>query len=173
VLPRNVARAIPPGATEPAGTGLLHPASLFAIGVLLVNDHVLKEAWGGWWTGKLSDFAGLLLFPLLLQACWELGQTLLRRGWAPSVTVLSASVALTALAFAAVKLHPAAAGAFGFASVLLQWPVRVIAAIIGGDVLPALQPGIVVQDPTDLVALPMVLVSLWIGSRRSRNMGSV
>lgn len=32
--------------------------------VLLLNDLVLKEAFANWFTGKLSDFAGLFIFPL-------------------------------------------------------------------------------------------------------------
>ncbi len=41
-----------------------------SLAVLLVNDHVLKGGgWlPGWLTGKLSDFAGLLVLPLLLAA---------------------------------------------------------------------------------------------------------
>ena len=38
--------------------------SLVAVGVLLVNDHVLKDAYSSWLTGKLSDFAGLYFFPV-------------------------------------------------------------------------------------------------------------
>jgi len=37
-----------------------------SVAVLVVNDHVLKERFGGWWTGKLSDIAGLLVVALLL-----------------------------------------------------------------------------------------------------------
>lgn len=32
--------------------------------ILLLNDFVLKEHYGNWLTGKLSDFAGLFIFPL-------------------------------------------------------------------------------------------------------------
>lgn len=32
--------------------------------LLLVNDFILKQAFGNWFTGKLSDFAGLFIFPL-------------------------------------------------------------------------------------------------------------
>ncbi len=38
---------------------LLDPVFLFALGLLLLNDHVLKSAYHNVWTGKLSDFAGL------------------------------------------------------------------------------------------------------------------
>lgn len=35
--------------------------------VLAVNDHYLKQHHPSWLTGKLSDFAGLLIFPMFLQ----------------------------------------------------------------------------------------------------------
>ena len=41
------------------------PRTVGAILVLLINDHLLKGAAPGWVTGKLSDFAGLVFFPLL------------------------------------------------------------------------------------------------------------
>lgn len=34
--------------------------------ILLLNDLYLKEMWPNWFTGKLSDFAGLFIFPLFL-----------------------------------------------------------------------------------------------------------
>lgn len=41
---------------------------IFALAILALNDFVLKQAFGNWITGKLSDFAGLFVFPLLLSA---------------------------------------------------------------------------------------------------------
>src|SRR6187402_3574682 len=42
----------------------------FIIGlvILLLNDFVLKGLYGNWLTGKLSDFAGLFIFPLFFAA---------------------------------------------------------------------------------------------------------
>jgi len=42
---------------------LQNPIFLMAIGILLLNDFYLKQAYGNAITGKLSDFAGLLAFP--------------------------------------------------------------------------------------------------------------
>lgn len=47
---------------------LAHPGSVLALVLLVLNDHVLKQAWPGWVTGKLSDVAGLVVAPLLLSA---------------------------------------------------------------------------------------------------------
>jgi|GEM_PF-889105 len=42
---------------------------VFIIGlvILILNDHLLKEVFGNWWTGKLSDFAGVLILPMFIQ----------------------------------------------------------------------------------------------------------
>lgn len=45
---------------------LSHPISLFAIALLLANEHILKVVTPFPLTGKLSDFAGLFFFPYLL-----------------------------------------------------------------------------------------------------------
>ncbi|NAS23509.1 hypothetical protein GT755_17635 [Herbidospora sp. NEAU-GS84] len=47
-------------------TWIGQPLTVLAMVVLVVNDHVLKAAWPGLVTGKLSDVAGLVLFPALL-----------------------------------------------------------------------------------------------------------
>lgn len=41
----------------------------FIIGLifLILNDHYLKGVYGNWFTGKLSDFAGILILPLFLK----------------------------------------------------------------------------------------------------------
>lgn len=54
--------------TESRGAVLREPLFLFALAVLVLNDHYLKGAGllPGWLTGKLSDFAGLIVAPLLL-----------------------------------------------------------------------------------------------------------
>jgi hypothetical protein len=69
------------------GDGLLHPIVLLAIGILLINDHVLKSAWPGAVTGKLSDIAGLVFFPLLVQEIGRLISTINRERGVPVVLV--------------------------------------------------------------------------------------
>ncbi len=41
---------------------LVSPAFLLSVGLLVLNDHLLKSSNPGWLTGKLSDFAGLFAF---------------------------------------------------------------------------------------------------------------
>ncbi|MEP7230402.1 MAG: hypothetical protein ABI691_09130 [Ginsengibacter sp.] len=45
---------------------LLNLVFLFCVLVLFVNDHYLKLKFSNWLTGKLSDAAGIIIFPLLL-----------------------------------------------------------------------------------------------------------
>lgn len=73
---------------------LTRPAALVALIVLISNDHLLKGSGllPGWLTGKLSDFAGLYLFPILVFSLV---------GRARFVGIA------TALGFASVKLVPA------------------------------------------------------------------
>lgn len=113
--------------------GLAHPTPLAALAVLALNDHVLKGAGvlPGWLTGKLSDFAGLALFPVLLTAIVELHPRAPRR----LLVALGATLA-TGLTFSLLKTWPAANALANRA-----W-------------------GTVVLDPTDLVALPALGLAL-------------
>ncbi|WP_157521691.1 hypothetical protein [Herbidospora cretacea] len=92
-------------------TWIGHPLTVAALVVLVVNDHVLKQAWPGLVTGKLSDVAGLVLLPALLDlvvrnavvsiAVTGVGFTLVK---ATSTGAWLASEALTSLAGPSVVL---------------------------------------------------------------------
>jgi hypothetical protein len=55
---------------RPAAPSLCRAPPIVALIVLVANDHVLKGSAlaPAWLTGKLSDVAGLFLFPILLTA---------------------------------------------------------------------------------------------------------
>lgn len=144
-----------------ASRALLHPIAIGAIAVLVLNDHVLKARFGGWWTGKLSDVAGLAVFPLLVVAGLELiaGMRVGRRA-------VIAAAAVTALGFTAIKLVPAAGALYRIGLAVLQWPVRALVAIASGDAVPAVGRVHLTADPTDLLAVPFVLVSVWLVMRK-------
>jgi len=108
--------------------------------ILGLNDHVLKAAWPGLVTGKLSDFAGLVFFPLFIEA-FGLSRT--------------RAVALTALGFTLVKAWLPANAAWNALFTLVYDLVR---------------PGMSAAlhaDPTDLVALVALLVPLVVIPRSS------
>lgn len=116
-----------------------HPLWWLMLVVLVVNDFVLKGSGllPSIITGKLSDFAGLMVFPLLLAILipWRN-----RRVWAGTHIA-------TGLAFCAIKLIPAAGSLY----------VAILNALsLSGQIW---------FDPTDLVALPMLIVSYTVYPR--------
>ena len=156
----------PDGST--AGERLLHPLSLGALAVLLLNDHLGKSSWPGAVTGKLSDLAGLVLFPILLQAALEL----MRGRPSPRASrELAAATLLTGLVFTLVKTVPACAEVYRVGVGMLQWPARAAVAVVAGADVPAPSPVRLTEDPTDLLALPALLLPVWLLVRR-REIGS-
>ncbi len=134
---------------------MLQPAVLGALVLLLVNDHVLKDAAAGTAfdvvTGKLSDFAGLAFFPVLLLSLVEL----VTRKVPASKRVVVVSIVLTAVVFTLTKTWSPAADAYRLAIAVLQYPVH-------GRLIEVRH----VVDPTDLVALPAVALALLVHRRR-------
>lgn len=152
-MSRGEARPAPGRPLRPAAAALLHPATLAAMAVLAVNDHVLKAAWPGVVTGKLSDLAGLAFFPLLPVVAAELSGWIRRPVWA-----VAWSAAATGAAFAAIKLTAAGADAYRALGGLAQWPAHAVVALATGAPLPSVEPVAVARDPWDLLALAALLV---------------
>lgn len=135
---------------DPVGRALrslLHPLVVVAIAVLLLNDHYLKAEYPGWLTGKLSDFSGLVFFPLLLGVVVAL-VTRSRHSQAVASIV-------TLAWFTAIKTSDVAAA-------LTESSVEVVLGI----------PTRIIVDPSDLIALPMVAVG-WEIWRRVGSSGVV
>jgi hypothetical protein len=131
-----------------AMNSLLHPLSIGAVLLLLLNDHVLRRFWPSWWSGKLGDLAWLVLVPLVLAAifAWLIPSKLLHHEKA----VGALAFALTGLGFTLSKTVPAVHDAtVHLFELLTGWQASLL------------------LDSTDLLALPALLVgwSLW---RRGR-----
>ena len=129
----------------------VHPVTLTAVALLVVNDWVWKPRLGpGAVTGKLSDIAGLVFAPVVLSAALGLALHLASRLGArldPSLSRrrLIGCIAATGAVFAAVKLDAGAARAL--AAALSQ---------LG-------RPAAIALDRTDLLCLPALAVAWWIG----------
>ena len=149
------------------GSGLLHPVMLGAVVLLILNDHVFKARWPSWWTGKLSDVAGLAMFPVLLQALWEQAFSRRASAFRPSRAVLVGAVLLTGLCFGATKISVEAGNMWSWALGGLQWPFHVLRAWLGGTRIPGVLPTRHTVDVTDLFTLPALLVALGLGWRRA------
>lgn len=114
---------------------LASPVFVVALVTLIINDHVLKQAWPGLVTGKLSDVAGLVVAPLLLAV--------------PLVAVgvrrpVPAAIAATGAGFVFAKTSVA-----GAAATSAVWSLSGVPTLIRADV-------------TDLVALPALGVAWWV-----------
>lgn len=120
---------------------------LIAVALFALNNGVLKRAFPGFVTGKLSDLLICFFLPLFVSALLE---RLSRLEVGPRV---AAGIALTAAIFIAVKTSATAS------------------AVLDRDIALVLQPfGIRTApnrvDVTDLCALPMLALA-WLHARRS------
>jgi hypothetical protein len=97
--------------TAAVGAGLTFWA---ALAVLVANDHWLKGSGllPGWLTGKLSDFAGLIVAPVVLVGLARASRPRARH----------ACIALVALVFAGFELFPSWARALAEWAHLRTWP---------------------------------------------------
>lgn len=118
---------------------ILSPLWIFALGVLIFNDHFLKAAWGNALTGKLSDFAGLFLAPVLF--AFILGVKT-KRG-------LQLCGLVIGVVFGAINLFPTFATFWdGALSIVYPYATTV--------------------DPTDLVALIIIPIGIfWFSSDKT------
>ncbi|TDD50825.1 hypothetical protein E1286_11495 [Nonomuraea terrae] len=104
---------------------LCHPVTVAGVVVLLINDHLLKQTWPGFVTGKLSDVAGLLVAPALLALLL------------PRRADLAATV-LTGVVFALVKTTETGADLASQVWTFVGGPSRVLADSSDLLALPAL-----------------------------------
>ncbi len=117
------------------------PPTLLALAVLALNDHVLKQAAPGVVTGKLSDVAGLLVVPPLLAAVLAL----LRVPRPTQVALVATAVGFT-LAKTTVWGVEAANTVWS-----VVWPTEML------------------RDPTDLVALPALVLAARVAGAQRRH----
>ncbi|MGE0763789.1 MAG: hypothetical protein AB7N80_10970 [Bdellovibrionales bacterium] len=107
--------------------------------LLILNDHFLKYRYGNWWTGKISDFAGLFFAPLFVCAIVQLlrGQVDWRSQTKEQLDHQTFWCSLVAvdLLFVLLKAEPVLLRFYEQVYVWLGFRVRMI------------------QDPTDLWAL--------------------
>jgi hypothetical protein len=118
---------------------LSHPLSMAAIVVLLINDHLWRKVAPSWLTGKIGDAAWLIFAPFLLAALlawvWPKREALVGRG-----SIIGVG-AIFALAKTLPEVH--------------ALTIKTLAALLGGPIGLRL-------DPTDLIALPALLIAWWI-----------
>jgi len=141
-------------------------AGVLAVVVLFANDHVLKHAFPGFITGKLSDVAGMIFFPVLLTVLlWALVPAS-RRTDAAHDRLLALACVATAVVFTLTKSTALGNEAYRVGWGALQWPYRALVALAHHRTLPRLIRVVLVRDPSDVLAVPFVLVAYAAARRR-------
>lgn len=154
--------------SQAPGSALLHRITLTALCLLALNDHVLKRVCPGLLTGKLSDFAGVVLLPLFVHALLELlAARVFRRPFsaARGDRWLLGCIVVSLLAFGLPEVWPPAELAYRYGLGAARWPFQALAAVASGHGVPHLRPVQATADVTDLLALPMGWVAYWVGRR--------
>lgn len=129
--------------TRRALLALSHPLSIAALLILLLNDHWLKKVAPSWLTGKLSDIAGLIFVPfmLLVVLAWVLPARCRKSERDLGLLALF----IVGGAFALIKTLPVARDA----------AAQLAESVFGWSI-------IIRIDPTDLLALPALLIAWHI-----------
>lgn len=122
---------------------LTHPVVVGSIIFLLINDHLLRQLWPSWWTGKVGDVAWLIFAPFILAPV--LAFVVPARTSQHQKAVGIAAFTIIGLIFTLVNLNPAFNTAF-------RWLIQ---AVTGADAI------LLVLDPSDLITFP----ALWVGWR--------
>ncbi|MGB5169637.1 MAG: hypothetical protein WBN35_10890 [Acidimicrobiia bacterium] len=144
----------------------INPYFPAALVVLIVNDHVLKAAYPGWLTGKASDFAGLIVFPLMILSAIDLLTPIpARRARMVAIAVFVATGAV----FAAIQLHQGSADVYRVVLGYLQFPFR---AAFGATRAVAVRH---TADPSDLLGLAALGLSWMVfrGASKSVDHGQI
>lgn len=129
---------------------LVHPLSLLAIVLLLINDHWLRYAHPSWLTGKLGDFTWLVFAPFIAALLFS---WLIPRTWTQQTNIVGLlSIGFIGVWFATAKTIP----------LVHEWTTQTLYAIVGWE-------GQLRLDVTDLLTLPALLVSWFIWRRANDN----
>ncbi len=148
------------------GALLFHPLTVLSLLLLLFNDHYLKAAWPSALSGKLSDFAGVFLTPLVAFSAYELLVPRARRNVEPrrENRVLGLLVIATAVGFALPEIWAPADYAYRYGMGVARFPFRALASLLNAGHWPDFQPVVATADASDVLAVPMAFVAYRVGA---------
>jgi hypothetical protein len=148
------------------GDLVLNPVAVVFLVVLVANDQLAKRSFHNAITGKLSDVAGLALFPLVVVAMFEAARRIvIGIRWPLRQHVLLGVIVATGLVFTIVKVWPPAGALYRSAYSVAQWPLDLPGSMLWGGDLPGLRTVVLARDSTDLLALPALAIAWLIGRR--------
>ena len=127
---------------------------LVALGVLLVNDFVVKRGYPGAVSGFASDAAGMVFFPIAIVALAELVAWLMPRRPYSRTRWFIAATAFVSVGFVVVKMTT-------WGEAVYEALVTPVDAVLGTGI--GMHGFGVVRDPLDLLALLLAPMSIWVG----------
>ena len=142
-----VKRAASASFRQRCASALMHPVTLAALGVLLVNDLVFKALWpGAWAPGKLSDLAWMVFAPPVLAFVLSFATTGRAKAQRAAFIVAYAGLPLLYVAFNTfAPVHDA---------------ILFVLGLVGGD--GPRSP----LDPTDSIVIPVAMAAaIWVWRR--------
>jgi hypothetical protein len=128
---------------------MLHPVCLLALGSWWLNDAVLKARYHNWLTGKLSDLACMVVFPVLVLAVLQVVRSLGRVRWEPRREHVLLTVLGVGLLFAGINLSASVGEVYRQVFTWVLYPF--LLAFEGSGRMPIISH---TQDATDLITLP-------------------
>ena len=151
-----------PVRAEAAGETLRHPVIVAMLVLWFINDHFLKEAFANELTGKLSDVAGLAVFPLVPLVAYEVLCALRLKAPRHRNGVLLGAMIATGLVMVGINIWDSWADAYRIGLAALQWPWIAFVDVLSGGQVRDLQPVFLTMDPTDAFTLPALLIPWWV-----------
>ena len=139
-----------------------HPLVMAMLVLWIVNDHVLKDLYGNIWTGKLSDVAGLVVFPLIPLAAYQVWCAWKARSPRHENQVLFGGLLGTLVLFVSINLSETCSDLCCTLLSWGQWPFRAVLGAASGEGLVGIIPVVATPDPTDLFTLPALLIPYFL-----------
>ena len=152
----------------------MHPVAIAALLLVIANDRYLKIHHPGPVSGKLSDFGGLLYFPLFVSTMIEVVRFLANRErWRTTPRAVAWISLLTGAAFTLAKTWRPGASAYRAVFGAMWWPVDAARSLITGGGWPPVGRLRLVEDRSDLIALPALVASYLVARsvQRRRELG--
>ncbi len=105
------------------GDLLIHPVALVAMGVVIINDRWIKIHHPGLVSGKLSDFAGLIYFPLFVATLVEVCRWAFRsKRWTVTPRFVGGVATVTGVVFTLAKVTSWGGDAYRTVFGVVWWP---------------------------------------------------
>jgi len=146
------------------GDYLLSPVFLASLGLLLLNDFLLKPYYPSPVSGILSDLAGMVFFPIFFVAISEFVAVFLPKSPLATPRWFYMATALVAFLLVAVKFTDIGQEAYrALVAPLMDTPVA--GFTVGG--------GGAVSDPWDLLALLLSPIPILVGLRYRKRRSTV